>query len=164
MNQYVEKSESGSKKFWRIVFGTMVGVFISSMLVSILSLFMMIGMIASISAGDKTTMVKENSILKIDLPYVISERTIENPFEELGFENFSNTGIGLNDILASIKYAAEDEKIKGIYLNVSRVIANPASIEEIRNALSDFKKSGKFVYAYSEVYSQSAYYLSEYCR
>lgn len=160
MNQYVEKSESGSKKFWRIVFGTMVGIFISSMLVSILSLFMMIGMIASISAGDKTTMVKENSILKIDLPYPISERTIENPFEELGFENFSNTGIGLNDILASIKYAAGDEKIKGIYLNVSQVAANPASIEEIRNALSEFKKSGKFVYAYSEVYSQSAYYLA----
>ncbi|MEG1556388.1 MAG: signal peptide peptidase SppA [Bacteroidales bacterium] len=163
MNQFNDqipvKRESGTKKFWRIVLGTMVGFFLSSFIVSILSFFMMLGIIASFSSMDKA-IVKDNSILQLNLQNEIKERAIENPFEGLaGLEDYYGV-TGLNDILKCIKSAAIDPRIKGICLHTSRLIAAPATVKEIRDALVEFKKSGKFVYAYSDVYAQNGYYLS----
>ncbi len=160
MQEYAVKYESSSKKFWRIVFGTMVGVLISSILISILSLFFMIGIFAVFSSSEKVSTIKENSVLKINFKYPITERTKSNPFEEMGLSDFSTSGIGLNDILKCIEHASNDPKIKGIYLNLTHISASPATTEEIRNAILNFKKSGKFVYAYSEVYTQKAYYVA----
>ncbi|MEG2070817.1 MAG: S49 family peptidase, partial [Bacteroidales bacterium] len=158
MNQFNDqipvKRESGTKKFWRIVLGTMVGFFLSSFIVSILSFFMMLGIIASFSSMDKA-IVKDNSILQLNLQNEIKERAIENPFEGLaGLEDYYGV-TGLNDILKCIKSAAIDPRIKGICLHTSRLIAAPATVKEIRDALV-----GKFVYAYSDVYAQNGYYLS----
>ncbi len=156
--QKQSKPETRTRKFWRVVFGSMLGFFFSTIIVSFLYFLMMIGMIASLSSATKdTTVVTDNSILKINLAQEISERSIPTPFE--GMANY-DTPIGLNDILAAIKAAGSDSKIKGIYLCSSNVVASPATMKEIHDALLNFKKSGKFIYAYSDGYAQNGYYLA----
>ena len=156
-----KKKETGAKKFWRIVFGTMVGFFLSCIIVSILSMFMFATMIASMSTTS-TVSVKDNSILKLDLQKNISEQSEDNPFDMFGdeFSQYYQSSIGLDDILACIKSAANDPKIKGIYINSESVGAAPATLKEIHDALMEFKASGKFIYAYADSYAQGGYYLS----
>jgi protease-4 len=156
-----KKKETGARKFWRIVFGTMVGFFFSCIIVSILSMFMFAAMIASMGSTS-TVNVKDNSILKLDLQKNISEQSEENPFDMFGdeFSQYYQSSIGLDDILACIKSAAKDPKIKGIYINSSSVGAAPATLKEIHDALVEFKASGKFIYAYADSYAQGGYYLS----
>ena len=156
-----KKKESGAKKFWRIVFGTMVGFFLSCIIVSILSMLMFAAMIASVGSTNTVT-VKDNSILKLDLQKPIQEQAVDNPFEMFsdGFSQYYQSGIGLDDILTCIKAAAKDSKIKGIYINTESVSSSPASLKEIHDALMEFKESGKFIYAYADNYSQGAYYLA----
>ena len=156
-----KKKESGAKKFWRIVFGTMVGFFLSCLIVSILSMLMFAAMIASVGSTNTVT-VKDNTILKLDLQKPIQEQAVDNPFEMFGdeFSQYYQSSIGLDDILTCIKSAAKDPKIKGIYINTGSVSAAPATLKEIHDALVEFKESGKFIYAYSDSYTQGAYYLS----
>jgi protease-4 len=103
--------------------------------------------------------VKDNSVLKISLNKPLEDRA------GIPTVNISSlkveTNLGLNNILNGIEQAKYDNRIKGIYLELSSIKAGISSVEEIRNALSDFKKeSGKFVLAYAEYYSQKAYYLA----
>lgn len=156
-----KKKETGARKFWRIVFGTMVGFFLSCIIVSILSMFMFAAMIASMGTTS-TVSVKDNSILKLDLQKNISEQSEDNPFDMFGdeFSQYYQSSIGLDDILACIKSAANDPKIKGIYINSESVGAAPATLKEIHDALMEFKTSGKFIYAYADSYAQGGYYLS----
>ena len=156
-----KKKETGARKFWRIVFGTMVGFFFSCIIVSILSMFMFAAMIASMGSSS-TVSVKDNSILKLDLQKNIQEQAEENPFDMFGdeFSQYYQSSIGLDDILACIKSAAKDPKIKGIYINSASVGAAPATLKEIHDALMEFKASGKFIYAYADSYAQGGYYLS----
>lgn len=157
-NKPVKKEETRTRKFWRVVFGSMLGFFLSSLLVTILYVIMMVSMIASISsASQEVKTISENSVLKIDLNKQVAERTIENPFE--GMSNY-DTPQGLNDILAAIKSASTDPKIKGIYLSTANAVASPATLKEIHDALLKFKEYGKFVYAYSDGYSQNGYYIA----
>ena len=156
-----KKKETGARKFWRIVFGTMVGFFLSCIIVSILSMFMFAAMMASMSTTS-TVSVKDNSILKLDLQKNISEQSEDNPFDMFGdeFSQYYQSSIGLDDILACIKSAAHDPKIKGIYINSESVGAAPATLKEIHDALMEFKASGKFIYAYADSYAQGGYYMS----
>ncbi|MFH2144262.1 MAG: signal peptide peptidase SppA, partial [Bacteroidota bacterium] len=121
-----------------------------------------IGGIITSATSDKIVHVKDNSILEIKLDNPIPERTSKNPFEN--FDPLSmdaKQSIGLNDILKSLNNAKTDDKIKGIFLNLSAIPAGIATIEEIRGALINFKDSSdKFIIAYSDVYSQGAYYLA----
>lgn len=94
----------------------------------------------------------------LDLNGSLVERTSDNIFKEL-FDKEDST-YGLDDILASIKKAKENDDIKGIYIQATSLNANFASLQEIRDALNDFKKSGKFIVAYSDNYTQGMYYLS----
>jgi protease-4 len=103
--------------------------------------------------------VKSHSILHIQLTDEIVERGVENPFEGLEEYGFSSS-LGLNVILENIDKAADDPNIDGIYIDVNDIKAGLSTVEEIRNALIRFKKSNKFIYAYSEFYSQKAYYLA----
>lgn len=152
------KPETRTRKFWRVVFGSMLGFFFSMILVSILYMVMLISMVAAFSSMDKDSAgVKDNSILKINLTQSVTERAMDVPFEM--FNNYYSQ-IGLDDVLASIKNAATDPKIKGIYINSATVSASPATVKEIHDALLEFKKSGKFIYAYSDVYAQNGYYLA----
>ncbi|MBC8051742.1 MAG: signal peptide peptidase SppA [Sphingobacteriaceae bacterium] len=147
------------KEFFKMVFASMLGMILSFLVLFVLMIVVVAGIIASVD-NDKVK-VSENSVIHISFEHPISERSSKNPFEKFDFGGFeTNKSIGLNDILASIKRAETDDKIKGIYLDVNSVEAGMATIEEIRNALLRFKKSGKFILAYSEVYSQGAYYLA----
>lgn len=109
----------------------------------------------------KEIIVKKNSILKINLDKSILDRTSSNPLPSIDDLNISSTdNIELKEILDNIDKAKSDEKISGIYLHLSDLKSGMSSIEEIRNKLLDFKSTGKFIYSYSEVYSQLSYYLS----
>ncbi len=144
------------KQFFKYVFATIIGV----LLCLIVFTFIIIGFISS-AGSDKKTEVEANSVLRLSFDYAIKERTSANPLSGIPFLNLSvKKSIGLNDILASIKRAKTDGNIKGIYLDESYMLSGQATTEEIRDALTDFKKSGKFVIAYSEIYTQGAYYLA----
>jgi protease-4 len=144
------------KQFFKFVLATIVGLFLTF----ILAFFFIVAIIAA-AGGEKVTNVEGNSILHIQFKNEIAERTPENPFKGVPFLGLDNDDdIGLNDILANIKKAKADNNIKGIFLDESQLSAGEATVEEIRNALIDFKKSGKFVIAYSEIYTQGFYYLA----
>jgi protease-4 len=144
------------KQFFKFVLATIVGFFI----ISVILIFVIIAFILAAS-GDKTVDVDSNSVLQIAFNYPVTERTPNNPLSALSFLGIDgDKSIGLNDILANIKKAKTDPNIKGIFLEESLVTPGEATSEEIRNALIDFKKSGKFIIAYSEVYTQGFYYLA----
>ena len=148
------------KEFFKFVFASMVGV-ILSFFVLFLLLIVLVTAVVSSAGRDSKVAVTSNTIMHISLDYPIIERADKNPFSELSFMGFEGKKtLGLKEILAGIDYAKTDDNIKGIYLDVSSLSSGFATIEEIRNALIDFKKSGKFILAYSEVYSQGAYYLA----
>lgn len=148
------------KSFFKYVLATVTGIVISALLFFIIAIGL-IGILINSATSDKTTVVADNSVLYIPFDHVVTERTVPNPFEDIEIPGIVvNRSLGLDDILNRINNAATDDKIKGIYLGVSSVEANFASLKEIRDALLAFKESGKFILAYSEVYSQKAYYLA----
>ncbi|MDA9121199.1 signal peptide peptidase SppA [Flavobacteriales bacterium] len=144
------------KQFFKFMFASALGL-----VVGIFLLFAILGGIGA-SMGDKQSVtVKDKSVLHIKLNYEIKERGLNSPFGNFDPATFkSKPSVGLNDILASLKNAAKDDKIKGIYLDMQSVPAGMATVEEIRNALLEFKESGKWIISYSEIYSQKAYYLA----
>lgn len=138
----------------------MLGFFLSTVIIFIITFVIIVGAISSIDS-DKTITVSNNSVLFLNLDQAITERTPKNPFGNLpiiGGEE--KDGIGLNDLLKSIQRAKTDDNIKCVYLSVSSPNAGFATMREVRNALIDFKKSHKKIIAYSEVYTQGAYYLA----
>ena len=158
--QQHNQQETRSRKFWRVVLGSMVGFVLANIIVGILGILMFLGMIASLEKMSSTTSsgsVKDNSVLLLNLDSSIEERAVEMPFD---FGPYADQSVGLDNILAAIKAAAGDSKIKGIYLKSSTVSASPATVKAIRDAVMEFKKSGKFVYAYSDVYTQNGYYMA----
>jgi len=147
------------KEFFKIVFASMVGVFFAAIIMTLIGFVLIIGIVA-VAGSDKKADVEPNSVLRIALNSPIGERTPNNPLAGLGIFGDADKSIGLKDILANIKKAKTDSNIKGIFIDESSIETGQATIEEIRNALIDFKKSGKFIIAYSEVYSQAFYYLA----
>lgn len=146
------------KQFFKFVFASMVGIILSAILLFVIFIA---GITAIVSSSKDNVEVKDNTILHLNLNVPIVERASSSPFDNINIGPITgDKTIGLDDILKSIKNAKDDDKIKGIYLDVSYLMTGFASIEEIRNALLDFKKSDKFIIAYSEVYSQGAYYLA----
>ena len=148
------------KSFFKNVLSTIVGVVLSVVVVVLLFIGIISIAVSSLDS-DKETKVKANSILKITLSKPIVDRASDNPFENLSITNMEpETEIEFKSILDNIEKAKTDDRIKGIYLNVPWVNAGISQTEEIRNKLLDFKKSGKFIIAYAEYYSQMGYYLS----
>ncbi|MBC3538640.1 signal peptide peptidase SppA [Rufibacter sediminis] len=144
------------RQFFKFVLATIVGLF----LFMTVGFLILLGIAAAASSSD-TVSISEGSVLELKLSQPVVERTPRNPFSELGFgDMFGQEGIGLDEIKASIKKAKTDDNIKGIFLNLDLLQAGMASVEEIRNALLDFKKSKKFVVAYSEFSTEKAYYLA----
>ncbi|MBC7615375.1 MAG: signal peptide peptidase SppA [Pedobacter sp.] len=148
------------REFFKYVFATVVGIVISTVLLFILFFVIIIGIISSVGE-EKKVMVKNNSILYLNLDQAITERTPENSLA--GIPIIGGGGektIGFTDLIKAIKAAKTDDKIKGVYISVSAPNAGMATMLEVRNAILDFKTSKKPVIAYSEVYSQGAYYLA----
>lgn len=146
------------KKF----FGTFLAALLACVVSGFVMFFIFIGVIAGIaSMGEGEAKIKPNTLLVLDLNGPIVERTSNNPLESLtsSLSGDYKTS-GLNEILANIKKAARDENISGIQLDAGLISAGYATVEEIRNALLEFKESGKFIYSFAPVYTQKAYYLA----
>ena len=113
--------------------------------------------------SETTTKLEENTIYRIDLKGTLVEQAgEENPFDALFAEIYgqSSTTVGLDDLLSNIALAKDNDKILGIYLKGGSLSAGPASAKAIRDALLDFKQSGKFIIAYSDSYTQTNYYIA----
>ncbi len=144
------------RQFLKFTLATVLGLF----LFCCIGFGILVGMISS-ATKEKKVSIESNSILRLDLNYTIHEKDEDNPFASLGLGSTRpKKGTGLTEIRASIKHAKTDDNIKGIYLELGLNDNGLATIEAIRDALIDFKKSGKFVYAYGEVVSQKQYYLA----
>ncbi len=147
------------KSFFKYVLATITGIVISFVVVFIV--FMgIIGAIISSASSDQEAVVKSNSVLYLTFDYDITERSEVNPLGSLNLPGYSTKNIGLDDILARIKYAATDANIKGIYIDASHIGVGFASLKAIRDELQLFKKTGKFVVAYNTGYDQKAYYVA----
>ena len=151
------------KQFFGAFFGSCLGILVTGVVITLIVVFSVIGSVKeAVKMGEEKTFVtKENAVLRLDLNGPIKDRGMRNPFGDLNLGPFAPKGnIGLNDIIANLQKAKKDPNIKGIYLEISSPSAGFASLEEIRNALLDFKASKKFIYAYSEIYTQKAYYVA----
>jgi protease IV len=141
--------------------------FVSSCLGSLLALFLFFvvgfflfsAMVAGF-ASEKEVMVADNSVLHLKLDGEITELQKDNPFAGLPVPGGDVQNVGLLQLKQSLAHAKTDDQIKGIYLEVSYPMTGFSSLEEIRESLLDFRKSGKWVLAYNEVMSEGAYYLS----
>ena len=147
------------KQFLKFTLATIVGVIITTLL-GILILFGVIGAIAG--SKESVTTLKPNSVYEIKLEGNLIDRSEDDPFSAAFAQAMGKTAeksMGLDDLLANIEKAKNDANIVGIYLNGGSLSGGFASLKEIRNALIDFKKSGKFIVAYADNYSQKDYYL-----
>lgn len=143
------------KDFIKNVLATMVGMFGFFIVMGVIGMMSIIGMIAS---GNAAQNVEKNSVFVLNLSGTTSEQGSENPLSMFTGDNSLNSG--LNDILSSIKKAKANDDIKGIYIEAGALITNYATLQEIRNALADFRKSGKWIVAYGDFYTQGAYYVA----
>jgi len=135
--------------------------FLLSMAVIFLIFAAIIGSFLSGSDDNKSDKLSKNSILHISFSGTIKDRGSDNPIENFSFSSMSSSKVlGLNDILENIKYAAKDDKIKAIFLDLNDVPAGFASTYEIRAALEKFKESKKNIVSYADYYSQKTYYLA----
>jgi protease-4 len=142
-------------QFLKYTLATIVGLFLFSFL-----MFLVLVGIVAVASSEGEVSVEKNSVLELNLDKPIQERGGNDPFESLGLIDGLSNVYGLNEIKASIRHAKNNDKIKGIYLNVEILSAGMATVQEIRDELLDFKKSGKFIVAYNDICSEKAYYLT----
>lgn len=142
------------KDFIKYAFATITGMVTLLVVIGIITVVSLIGMIASES---KATEAKENSVLFIDLSGILSEHGSDSPLSSILGEE---TGLALDDMLNAIDKAKTNNNIKGIYIEAGAFVPDaPASSQAIRKKLDDFRKSGKWIVAYGDTYTQSAYYI-----
>jgi len=143
------------KDFLKYTLATIVGILVLSVVITIIS----IGSLASMVAASETeTKIRENSVFHLVLQGTVHERCTDNPILSVLSQD-EQTEVGLEDILSSLTKAAENDCIKGLYLEAKGLSANPASVLAIRDAVKKFKESGKFVYAYGDTYTQADYII-----
>ena len=143
------------KDFFKNVAATIVGLFAFGLIMTILGFICIIGMVAS---SNSKPALKDNAVMVMKLQGQIEDRSEDNWLGELTGEQFNN--LGMNKILSSIRKAKDEDKVKGIYLETGILETDYATLQEIRNALADFKKSGKWIIAYGDALSQGGYYLA----
>ena len=152
------------KKFILIVCGSFVGAFLAFMFFMISAMIMSFVIMGSMSMGGKKAVsVSKHSILKIDLGTEISERGGNDPVDMMSLlqGNGMPSTLGLNTVLSAIENAATNDKVEGIYIECNGVSAAPATLQTLRRALKEFKKSGKWIAAYGyEGINQADYYLA----
>ena len=142
------------KEFFKHVAATIVGIFAFGIIMGILAFISLLGMMMNSS---KPT-VKDNSVLVMKLQGDIAEKSEDNLIGQLTGNKINQ--LGLNSILESIKKAKGDKHIKGIYIETGILESDYATLQEIRNALLDFQKSGKWIIAYGDMMTQGGYYLA----
>ncbi len=146
------------KDFFKFTLATVTGIILSSIVLFIIGIITVFGIVSS---ADTETIVKKNSVMMLDLNGTLMERSQGELEQLLSKLSGDETNVyGLDDIIASIKKAKENDNIKGIYIQATSLGTSYASLQAIRSALADFKESGKFVVAYADTYTQGLYYLS----
>ena len=144
------------KDFLKYVLATVTGILMVAIVMGILGAISLVGLAASSAS---TTEVEDNSVFVLSLSGTLEERAKDDPLAFLTGQVSEN--LGLDKILASIQKAKDNENIKGIYIEAGAFAAgSPASMHAIREALLDFKKSGKWIVAYGDSYTQATYYIS----
>ena len=133
------------KDFFKYTAATVVGIIVFTIVCVALSVMSIVGMVASASA---TQAVEKNSVLVLKLNGSIDEQGTDNTIGKLTGNYIPSTG--LNDILSAIKKAKDEENIKGIYIDAGVLSTDYATLQEIRSALEDFRKSGKKIIAYAD--------------
>ena len=148
--------------FLKTFFASCLGSLLALFLFFIIGIFLVAGIIgAAMSGGDESlTTISDNSVLRLELNVPITELEVEDPFEGLPLPGIESGSIGLIQLKQAIDHAASDPKIKGIYLDVSFFMGGYATAREIRESLEEFKATGKWVIAYSEMMSESSYYIA----
>jgi protease-4 len=146
------------KQFFKMMFASVLGVFIGLGIFMLMGFFMFVGMVSSIGSSSAAYVPKnDEKVFQLPVKGGLTEVTSESRFGNLfGSEN----SFSLKDILTAIKDAKENDKIEGIYLDVSYLSTGTANIDVMRRALTDFRESGKFIVAYADNYTQKGYYLS----
>lgn len=144
------------KDFFKYMSATVVGLIVFTLLTGVIGAMCIVGMIAS---GSSAKDVSDNSVMVLNMSGMLDERSESSFMDEL---NGGTVGtIGLDDVLEAIGKAKDNDKIKGIYIEAGMLSADSyASLAAIRNALLDFKKSGKWIVAYGDVYTQGTYYVA----
>ena len=143
------------KDFIKNVGATIVGIFLFGIIIGIFGVMSLVGMVAS---GQATKNVKENSVLVLKLQGDLQEQAQDDVLGQLTGNNFNS--LGMDAISSAIKKAKANKDIKGIYLETGILGADVAQLQELRDQLVDFKKSGKWIVAYSDMYTQGCYYLA----
>lgn len=144
------------KDFFKYMSATVVGLIVFTLITGIIGAMCIVGMIAS---GSSAKDVSDNSVMVINLSGMLNERSESTFMDEIDGNTVGT--IGLDDVLAAIDKAEGNDKIKGIYIEAGMLSADSyASLTAIRNALLDFKKSGKWIVAYGDVYTQGVYYVA----
>lgn len=144
------------KDFIKYTLATVVGIILTSIIFTVIFIVSIAGMLASEGTGGN---VPKNSVLRIKLQGELVERAGEESPMAL-FSQGEDASIGLDQAIDALKKAAENKKVKGIYLEAGSFAAYPADMQELRQALVEFKNSGKWIVAYGDSYSRAAYYLS----
>jgi len=146
------------RQFFKFTFASMLGFLLAGIVIVLL----FTALIAGISSStEKEITVEANSILHLDFSQAIVDRTSNNPFENIDFLTFeTNNAQSVGDYLKAIRAAATDDNIKGIFLDLSSIETDGVLRSTIRKALVDFKTSGKFIYAFSEGYTQGTYLMA----
>lgn len=145
--------------FFKTFLASCLGSLLAFVVLCILGFMLLLGTVASLSDSNEQVIIKDKSVLHLKLDGPITENEIEDPFEDLPLPGAVST-TGLLPLKQAIKNAKDDSKIEGIYLELNMLMAGYGVARELRQALEDFKESGKWVVAYSEYYSESAYYVA----
>ena len=142
------------KDFFKYVLATIVGIVILGLILTILGAMSLVGMVAS---GEATKNVGNNSVLVMNLSGSMEEQSGDDTMSK--FLGSAAGTVGLHETLQAIRKAKDNDNVKGIYLEAGAFSSDYASMQEVRNALLDFKKSGKWIVAYGDTYTQGTYYL-----
>ncbi len=143
------------KSFLKMFLAAFLALVVGTLIVFLISLVTIGAMIAS---GETEYVVKEHSVLKIDLSGSLTERSQPSPLAIL--MGGSSESLTVKDLTTAIKKAKNNKKIEGIYIKSSYMGSNFANLEPVRKALIDFKESGKFIISYGEIYTERSYYLA----
>ena len=143
------------KEFFKYVLATIVGIILTSIIFTVITIVSVAGMVASEGA---TSAVPKNAVLRLKLQGEVVDRAGEGSPYDI-FSQGEDLSIGLDQALDALKKAAKNDRVKGIYLEAGSFGAYPADLQELRRALVEFKESGKWIVAYGDNYSRAAYYL-----
>jgi len=148
------------KKFLSTMFASLVGTILAGIILFFIGFIILIAIVSS-SGKEQTVEIEKHSILKLDFGAKITDTEPSNPFEGFSYTTMrTNHSTGIKTVLDNISKAKDDENIDGIFMNLNSVNAELSNVEEIRNALLEFKKAKKFIYSYADYYTHKSYFLA----